>query len=44
LVWDNSSKDEIKPDNEETPKAMPKDEPISHQVVGRVKAYQADDG
>ena len=50
MVWNNSEKSETIPDDAAEPHGYvvkdlsPKDEPISHQVVGRVMAYQAYDG
>ena len=50
MDWNNPEKSGTIPDDAAEPHGYvvkdlsPKDEPISHQVVGRVKAYQAYDG
>ena len=50
MDWDNSEKSVTIPDDAAGPHGhvvkdlSPKDEPIFHQVVGRVTAYQAYDG
>ena len=50
MDWDNLEKSRTIPDDAAGPHGhvvkdlSPKDEPISHQVVGRIIAYQAYDG